>query len=148
MGLEILRVTDEGMLSECLKIREEVFTGEKNVPKDIEVDGLDVINGRCTHFLIKADGGNAGTLRCLELSGDTVRLQRFCFLRKYRGQGLGRLTLQYIENCYKNRSRIVLDAQIDASGFYERCGYEKVSDVFMEAGIPHIKMMKNINRRT
>ena len=31
--------------------------------------------------------------------------------------------------------------------FYESCGYETVSDVFDEAGIPHVKMETRLDSR-
>ncbi len=143
-NIEILRAENGEILEECLKIRETVFTKEKNVPKEIEADAFDVLNGSCAHFLIKADGENVGTFRCLELPGAVVRLQRFCVLPGFRNHGIGKRALGYIENNYVNKSRIVLDAQVPASGFYEKGGYERVSEEFMEAGIPHIKMEKKL----
>ncbi len=142
--VEILRAVNKELLEECLRIRETVFTKEKNVPKEIEVDDLDILNGSCMHFLIRSDGESVGTFRCLELEGDVVQLQRFCVLSGFRNHGIGKRALEYIEGYYANKSRIVLDAQITASGFYGSSGYEKVSEEFIEAGIPHIKMEKRL----
>jgi len=42
----------------------------------------------------------------------------------------------------KGAKKYVLNAQIQVQGFYEKLGYTVVSDVFEEAGIPHVKMEK------
>ncbi|MBB6446892.1 putative GNAT family N-acyltransferase [Bacillus benzoevorans] len=34
--------------------------------------------------------------------------------------------------------------QTQAEGFYEKLGYRTASDVFMDAGIPHILMVKEL----
>jgi ElaA protein len=40
-----------------------------------------------------------------------------------------------------NASEVWLDAQLHAVGFYKALDFQTVSDVFMEAGIEHIRMM-------
>jgi len=132
-----------------MHIRNNVFTIEKNVPKEIEVDEFDCLDGRSDHFLIRLDGENAGTLRCVDLSEDTVRLQRFCLEKRFRKRGLGKKLLEYAEKyyCEKGKKRIKMDAQLEAEGFYGKCGYQRVSDIFMEAGIQHVEMTKAIFKK-
>ena len=40
-----------------------------------------------------------------------------------------------------NPGRIYIEAQTYATGFYEREGFRVSSDVFLEDGIPHVKMI-------
>lgn len=40
--------------------------------------------------------------------------------------------------------QLKLDAQLHAIPFYSKLGYQIVSDEFMDAGIPHKTMKKNI----
>ncbi len=40
--------------------------------------------------------------------------------------------------------KIYLEAQEYAIGYYAREGFEVVSDVFMEDGIPHVKMERTV----
>lgn len=145
-NIKIYKVMENDMLHKCLAIRNAVFIVEKEVPKEIEIDEYDCVNELCTHFLIRYQNNDAGTIRCLHLSKDTLKIQRFCFLKKYRNLGLGKTVIRYIENFYKEQGIAVIemDAKYDVSGFYEKCGYKKVSAVFMEANCKHIKMMKNI----
>lgn len=145
-NFKICKAENGEMIDRCLKIRNAVFILERGVPGEIEVDEHDCIGESCDHFLILWQGSDAGTVRCLHQSGNTVKIQRFCFLKEYRGRGLGKEVIEYIEDFYKKRNvtTIEMDAKYDVSGFYEKCGYRKVSDVFIEAGIEHIKMMKNL----
>lgn len=145
-SIEIYEVVDNNMLERCLEIRDKVFSIEKGVPKEIEVDELDCLNESCSHFLLRYQNDDVGTIRCLYTSDDTVRIQRFCFLKEYRGLGLGKTVIEYIENYYKDRgfATIEMDAKYEVCGFYEKCGYQKVSDVFIEVNIKHVKMMKEI----
>ena len=145
-NIEVLKVVNKDMLKQCLKIREEVFTLEKGVPKEIEVDEYDCLNGLSNHFLIKSQNNDIGTIRCLCILKDTIKIQRFCFLEEYRGLGFGKIVMEYIENYYRNQGirKIEMDAKYEVFGFYEKCGYERVSDIFMEVNIEHVKMMKRI----
>ena len=144
--LSIERAENARELAACLNIREQVFTGEKGVPRDIERDACDRLNGPCDHFAVRWGGESAGALRCLRLDPAAVKLQRFCFLKEYRDLGLGRKVLQFIEGYYQSRgfTRIVMDAKFDVAGVYEKCGYTKTSDPFTEAGVVHVAMAKNL----
>ncbi|MDE5775887.1 MAG: GNAT family N-acetyltransferase [Treponemataceae bacterium] len=132
------------MLARCLRVREEVFTIEKGVPKEIEVDALDCLNGACEHFLIRCDEKDAGALRCTYTPENVARIQRFCVLKEYRGCGIGKVALEQVESCCRSRGclAVELDAKLAAAGFYETCGYQTVSDTFTEAGVAHVKMRK------
>ena len=128
----------------CLAIRRAVFVREQKVPENIEIDELDAADAVCDRFLILCDGRDAGTFRCFFETPTSVHLQRFCILKEYRCRGLGKAAIDHAERFYaeKGAVEITLNAQCSAAGFYERCGYVAVSDVFYEAGIPHRKMVK------
>ena len=38
-----------------------------------------------------------------------------------------------------------LTAQVHATPFYERLGFEVISDEFLEAGLPHVEMLRKRN---
>lgn len=145
-NLEITYALNQEILEQCLKIRNDVFTVEKNISKTIEVDECDCINSVCDHFLIRLKDENIGAVRCMHISDKSIKVQRFCFYSSHRNSGLGRATIQYIENYYKNQgyNKIELDSKFEVSGFYAKCGYTKISDIFVEAGVDHIKMEKSI----
>lgn len=143
---EVIRVQDEETLSRCLKIRGEVFTTEKGVPREIEADALDCLGGACDHFLIRYSDADAGALRLAYTKENVARIQRLCILKKFRGLGLGTSALEQIELfCRTHRCTAVeLDAKCSAYPFYEKCGYKTVSAPFTEAGVMHVKMRKDM----
>ena len=146
-NLTMFPVSDEEDLKRCLKIRNDVFVKEKGVPESIETDEYDCLNEQCEHFLAEYEGQDAGTIRCRKISDSVRKIQRFCVYNRFRKNGLGKAVVEYIESYYRNQgiTTMIVDAKYEAHGFYEKCGYKKVSDVFMEAGTAHIKMEKQID---
>lgn len=144
--LNIVMADTQEILSECMKVRNQVFTIEKNVPVEIEVDDYDVLDGICDHFLIKSDEVSVGAMRCKHLNDDKVKLQRFCILKEYRGLDYGKKSIELVEDTYRNQdiSYIEIDSKYNVHEFYEKCGYTIVSDVFIEADVPHVKMTKTL----
>lgn len=142
---DIIIAEDEQTLSECLRMREEVFVREKKVDPNIEQDEYDILGGECEHFLITEDGESIGALRCILMDG-VARLQRFCVLRDQRGKGAGRAAVDMIERYYRAMGalRIELDAKCSSQEFYENCGYKVISERFVEADILHVKMLKEL----
>lgn len=145
--VEIFQAVDSELLERCLHIRNQVFTLEKGIAHEMDVDRFDCLGPLCSHFLIRYREHDVGTIRFVYLSRDTVQIQRFCFLKAYRGLGLGKAVMQYSEAYYQDRgfSAIELDAKYEARGFYEKCGYQTISDVFMEVNVAHVKMRKTIS---
>lgn len=135
------------LLNRSMKVREQVFTIEKQIPKSVEVDELDCLQSESDHFVVEMDKKDVCALRCKKRGDGTVQIQRFCVLKDYRKAGIGRWTLEQIEKYYweKDIQALVLDSKFAVSGFYERCGYVVVSEPFMEAGVEHVTMEK---RRT
>jgi len=43
--------------------------------------------------------------------------------------------------------KIKLHAQTHAEGFYKKLGYVTVSGEFMDAGIPHVEMVKKLSKK-
>lgn len=147
--IQMIRADSADVLARCLRIRELVFTLEKGVPKEIEVDGNDRLDGVCGHFLVILDGRDVGAARLMPAAENAVRIQRFCILKEFRGLGLGRRMIGLLENICRREGAVTMemDAKLEAAPFYEKCGYERVSGVFTEAGVEHVKMKKEITGR-
>lgn len=124
---------------EIVAIREEVFVMEQNVPKELEIDGLDP---KCKHVLIFSDKKPAATGR-IQQDG---HIGRVAVLKKYRGQGLGKEVIESLEKWARdsNMQRVYLGAQIQAFAFYHKLGFKEYGEVFLDAGIEHINMEKRI----
>jgi predicted GNAT family N-acyltransferase len=133
-------------MEECLRIREEVFVVEQNVPVDLERDEHD---GKARHFVARADGQAVRTARVvLSGNGRSAKIGRLAVCRSNRGFGIGKLLMAAVEGDpgLRHVDSFHLDAQTHALQFYTRLGYEAYGEEFMDAGIPH-RHMKKANRR-
>ena len=74
-----------------------------------------------------------------------VNLGRFVVWKDVRGQGVGhqllREALKEIQTSWPERA-IRISAQDYLQKFYEQYGFMRVSDVYLEDGIPHVEMVK------
>ena len=121
-------------------IRETVFVSEQGVPVELEWDGLDP---HCAHVLARNDLGDAiGTAR-MQADGT---IGRMAVLKDWRGRGVGHALLQRLLDlgAKQGLSRVTLAAQTYAIGFYEQAGFHVISDPFMDAGIPHRLMSREL----
>ncbi len=133
-------------IEDCINIRRRVFVEEQGIDISLEIDDKDRPESGCMHFLLIEDGSPCGTFRAYYENENIIHLQRFCILPEFRGRGYGRDALKYIEGYYtaKGAELITFGAQITAIPFYEKCGYQCVSDFFDDAGIPHRTMQKRL----
>lgn len=145
LAAEISYVTTEAQLQEALDIRNQVFVIEQQVPADLEIDQYDVISPDAHHVLLYADGQAVATGRLLYYSKDTAKMQRIAVLQSHRSFGYGRVLLLAMEERARELGLTysLLDAQCQAQKFYEKLGYEVISDEpFYDAGILHVRMRK------
>lgn len=141
MSIEV-RVGGADDLPALLALRHEVFCVEQGVALELEQDGLDP----SALHLVALDGGDVvGTCRILT-DGESWRLGRMAVRADRRADGIGRrlMELAHREGQAAGARRVSLAAQTPVQGFYERQGYIPRGDVFMEAGIPHILMDREL----
>ncbi|MBM7699936.1 GNAT family N-acetyltransferase [Kurthia huakuii] len=141
----IVVATAEDLAREFM-IRTQVFVNEQNVPIDEEIDAFDVVGGECTHLLIENDTGEAvgtGRVRLIDKYG---KIQRVAVLKNFRQYGIGRVIILELEKlaAAQGATAAKLDAQVHAIGFYEKLGYDVQSEVFLDAGIEHVLMVKKL----
>lgn len=140
------RITIESDLEKAFHIRKEVFVVEQGVPLEDEFDEFDSLGGQCEHILVYDNEKAVGTGR-LRVVDDFGKLERICILEPYRKFGLGKVIIQTLEEIAKDKEidRVKLHGQTQAEGFYKKLGYQTSSNVFIEDGIPHILMIKELN---
>lgn len=129
---------------DAVKIRHQVFMLEQGVPSEIEIDKYEA---DCIHFVLYGDTNDAiATCRLLPLQNGTMKLQRMAVQKDYRGKNYGYLIVEGAEDFSKKQgyNTITLGAQVTALGFYERMGYTKEGDIFLDANIQHYKMNKQL----
>lgn len=126
-------------LSQALGLRERVFCGEQGVPREEEIDGLDDV----ASHIVALDGDRVvGTLRLL-VRDDVAKIGRVAVEREWRRRGIGREMTDVAVQAARDEGcrRAVLAAQTYVAELYEKAGFSVDSDVFYEAGLPHVWMV-------
>lgn len=120
------------------RIRERVFIDEQGVSPEQEWDSLD---SGAIHFLAEEDDFAMGTARLLP----DGCIGRVSVLKEWRGLKVGEALMNaaIAEAERRGLKQQTLTAQVHAARFYERLGFKPVSDEFIEAGIPHIDMLRS-----
>ena len=85
-----------------------------------------------------------GCCMLVEERPDMVRLRQMAVLNALQGKGIGRALMNFAENIARDRGyKIVkMHARNNSIGFYEKVGYKKKGDEFIEVTIPHYVMEK------
>lgn len=140
MSLEVGLTED---LATCHALRRRVFIEEQQVPEAEEVDGRDT---EALHILVKNDAEAIGCARIL-LIGDTGKIGRVCVLAEYRGQGIGVALIEAALQVLRDQPGITkakLGSQTHAIGFYEKLGFRAVGPEYLDAGIAHRDMLRDL----
>ncbi|NLK96027.1 MAG: GNAT family N-acetyltransferase [Clostridiales bacterium] len=134
-------------LYEIIKLRLEVFVCEQKVT--IEND-LDEIDKESFHLFIKENEKIIAYLRIIPkgVQKEYVTFGRVAVLKEYRRRGFAtqliKEAVHYIKNNLKEKE-IIISAQEQAKNVYLNCGFIIISDLYNEAGIPHLKMKLSID---
>ena len=123
--------------AELRRIRESVFIAEQAVPPELEWDSDDA---SAVHFLALEGDFPIGTARLLS----NGHIGRVSVLRDWRGLKVGDALMRAVltEAERLGLAEQTLSAQVHAAPFYERLGFEIVSSEYLEAGIPHVDMVR------
>jgi len=75
-----------------------------------------------------------------------LKLRAMGVYEQYQGKGVGRLLIHAAEKeaAGDGYKKIDLHARMVAKVFYEKLGYTPVGDIFIEVGIPHVLMEKEL----
>jgi predicted GNAT family N-acyltransferase len=136
LKVEIAKWIDDH--TQLKNIREKVFIQEQKVTPELEWDGMDE---NAMHFLVFKDEEAIGCARAVVIK-NYMQLGRMAVLKEYRGQGIGSALLEKaIVTAKLNQiSSIHISAQFYAIDFYLKFGFEVMSDIYLDAEIPHRDM--------
>ncbi|MBM6613467.1 GNAT family N-acetyltransferase [Desemzia sp. RIT804] len=129
---------------DALYIRKKVFVEEQKVPMELEIDELE---GKTLHVVGYSNNNAIATARIYEKSPKIYKIQRVAVDSDLRGQQLGAQLMQEVERytTEMDGQSMILDAQDYAMPFYEKLGFQVTnSEGFMDAGIPHHSMKKEL----
>lgn len=124
-------------------IRKKVFMQEQGVPAELEWDGLDEA---CHHALALSASGEA--IGCGRITPDG-HIGRVAILPEWRRQRIGSAILEILLDyaLAQQYEYVDLNAQVQAIPLYENFGFELAGDEFMDANIPHRKMILHLKNR-
>jgi predicted GNAT family N-acyltransferase len=136
-------VETEAELEGAVNVRMRVFVVEQQIPPEEEMDDADAT---ATHVIAVHHGRIIGTGRLLYRDDGSVRIGRMAVDRQFRRQGVGGRILAFLEEEARAHgvSVCLLHAQEYVKAFYARSGYVEHGELFLEAGIPHIEMRREL----
>ena len=132
-------------LYQLIRLREQVFVLEQNCVY-VDCDGYDPL---CDHILVKDGLEVVGASRIIPAGAKTDRIAigRVVVKKTARRQGLGTMMMEeglaYINTKYGD-SEVELSAQLSIKGLYESVGFKVVSDIYLEDGIEHVRMVRSM----
>ncbi|WP_274655040.1 GNAT family N-acetyltransferase [Paenibacillus humicola] len=128
--------------NDAFRVRSAVFVGEQGVPPELELDELE---DEAEHIVVYSGSRpiGAGRVRLVDGAG---KLERICVLAEYRSQGIGQMIVRELESIARSKgaAKAKLNSQTHAEPFYAKLGYVTVSAIFMDAGMPHVTMVKEL----
>jgi ElaA protein len=131
------------LLYEILRIRQEVFILEQHCFY-LDADGLD----REAIHLCGFDGQKLMAYARLLPPGQVYpqpSFGRVLILPQYRGRGLGKAlthSLIRLSEAEFGRADLCISAQAYLKDFYREFGFRTRGEEYLDAGIPHIKMIR------
>jgi len=129
---------DAPTLYKILKLRVDVFVVEQSCPYP-ELDGRDLEPG-ARQLWIERSGDVLATLRMLD-DGAALRIGRVATAPAARSAGHARRLMERALELAGDRD-LVLDAQSYLQAWYERFGFVRDGDEFLDDGIPHVPMRR------
>ncbi len=129
-----------------MALRHQVFVQEQGVPVELEQDELDA---EAHHFLLREEDRCIACARAVSKPEQEWKIGRVAVALSHRGQGLGLALMRAVEDAARlwQQKNLVLDAQLSAQLFYEKMGYRREGETFLDAGIEHRRMRRSLPGR-
>jgi ElaA protein len=131
---------DPVTLYQILRLRVDVFVVEQACPYP-ELDGRDLEPG-CSWLWAELDGRIVGTLRLLTEEDGTVRIGRVATAGAVRSSGVAGRMMRFALDRLADQA-VLLDAQSYLEGWYQRFGFRRCGNEFVEDGIGHVPMRRD-----
>jgi predicted GNAT family N-acyltransferase len=96
------------------------------------------------HIGLFDDDKLEGCCMLVPIDSTTLQLRQMAVTSGLQGKGMGRALMQFSENISRDRGykKLIMHARKTAIGFYEKLGYSKTGNEFLEVTIPHYVMEK------
>ena len=100
-----------------------------------------------THLAAYSDSGLLlGVLLLTHQDGNRVQMRQVAVREEVQKQGVGKALVLFSESYSKGKkyNKMILHARREAVSFYEKLGYTRVGEEYIEVGIPHLSMEKEL----
>ncbi len=144
MHVELRLLAPGSPLEQPMAVRLAVFVEEQGIDPALELDEQDAL---AWHALAEADGAVVGTGRVYLAGPGVARIGRMAVLPPWRLRGIGSALLDLLELQARllGAEQVLLHAQEAVLEFYASSGYQPDGPSFLEAGIPHRRMVKALD---
>ena len=139
--MTVRKARDAAEVQAARELRIRVFCDEQGVEPELEVDGLD---DEATQVIALDESGVIATCRLRYPEAGVCKLERMVVDARQRRLGVGAKLMDWAEEEARanGAKTMVLNSQVRAQAFYASCGYVPEGEIFMDAGIEHIRMTK------
>ena len=124
-----------------LRLRVDVFVVEQRCPYP-ELDGRDLEPGT-RHIWLAGEGAPGAYLRVLREPDGLARIGRVCVAPALRGTGAAKVLMRAALDVI-GAEPSTLDAQAYLVGFYQSFGYAPTGPEYLDDGIPHVPMRRDV----
>lgn len=144
VNMKVVKADRKDLIDKAFEIREEVFVVEQQVDPTEEFDEFE---NDSIHFVALDEASNPiGAARWRETEKG-LKLERFAVQSGWRGKGVGsalvNAVLKDIKATKGTGNLLYMHAQLEAIPLYEKFGFYKVGDIFLECNIQHYQMVLN-----
>lgn len=141
MKTDYKRVDSITEFIDAIRIRVDIFIIEQKCKPGWEPDSEDKVS---EHYIAVVDKEVVATARVRKSKNKEFKIERMAIKKEFRKKGVGRGLVLYILNQI-NKSKpkkIWIQAQLQARGFYEKCGFKVISKPYdlWNLGILHLDM--------
>ena len=98
------------------------------------------------HLCALKEGKVVGIILLNPTTPEAFQMRQVAVDESLQGTGIGRQLVAFSEGVAREKGakRIFLHARISAQPFYEKTGYHAVGEEYINLGIPHIEMEKDL----
>lgn len=124
-------------------IRNEVF----RKPHGLDIKDDDLSSDKVVEmFGAYLDDKMIATIFLDIVDRNTVKIRNVAILEEYRGKGLGKYLMDYVEDIARQRgyTKSILMGRVSAEKFYNKLGYKTLSEPYDYKTVPHVDMEKDL----
>lgn len=141
--IRVLKAGTEALREQAFAIRREVFVVEQCVSPEEEFDEFEDTS---THFVAMGEGGEPVGAARWRRTEKGIKLERFAVKASHRGKGTGSALVEAVLADIGEQAgpgnHLYLHAQLPAVPLYEKHGFQKKGEQFLECEILHYLMWK------